>query len=136
MTNISIIENKISSVKKYLKTVERYQKYTQEDMENSVDIRSMIERQLYLVAQSTIDLAEAYISYRNLRKPTTMTDAFYILEEEGLISKDLVKRMVGMVGFRNILSHDYEKIDYAIVYDILRSGLRDIKEFLKVFSHI
>jgi len=35
-----------------------------------------------------------------------------------------------MVGFRNIIVHDYEKIDYDILYDILKNKLKDIEEFL------
>ena len=39
MTNLSLIENKISSAKKYLKILEKYQKYSQEEIENDVDRR-------------------------------------------------------------------------------------------------
>ena len=71
-----------------------------------------MERYLDIAIQSTIDLAEAIISYRNFRKPATMTEAFYILNEEELISQELTKKPVKMAGFRNIIAHDYEKIDY------------------------
>ena len=36
-----------------------------------------------------------------------------------------------MVGFRNIIAHDYEKIDYTVVSTILQSRLKDIHTFLK-----
>ena len=69
MTNLTIIENKVSAVKKYLKTLERYQKHTKRELEGSVDIKGAVERYLYLVAQATIDLAEAVIAYKKFRKP-------------------------------------------------------------------
>ncbi len=136
MTNLKTIENKVSSVKKYIKIAERYKKYSQEEIENNVDTRGMVERYLYLAAQAAIDLAEAVIANKKFRKPTTMTEAFYILEEENIIPPELTKKLVNMVGFRNIISHDYEKIDYDIVYDILHNGLSDIAEFLKIISNI
>lgn len=36
-----------------------------------------------------------------------------------------------MVGFRNIIMNDYEKIDYGIVYNVLQKGRKDIESFLK-----
>jgi uncharacterized protein YutE (UPF0331/DUF86 family) len=34
-----------------------------------------------------------------------------------------------MVGFRNILVHDYARIDHAIVVRVLRTDLNDIVRF-------
>jgi uncharacterized protein YutE (UPF0331/DUF86 family) len=93
-----------------------------------------MERYLYLAIQSAIDLAEAIIAYKNFRKPTAMTEAFYILNEEGFIPVRLTNELVKMVGFRNIVAHDYERIDYDIVLDILKNRLKDIDKFLKEIS--
>lgn len=131
MTNLAVIENKISSVRKYLKILERYKKYSKKEIEENLDIKGAVERYLYLVTQATIDLSEAVISYKNFRKPSTMGEAFYILNEEKIISDNLTKKLIGMVGFRNIVAHDYEKINYDILYEILQSRLKDIEEFLR-----
>lgn len=131
MTNLAVVENKISAVKKYLKILERYKKYSQKEIEESLDIKGAVERYLYLAVQSTIDLAEAIISYKNFRKPATLSEAFYILNEEDIISLELTEKMVKMTGFRNIIAHDYEKVNYDIVYDILQNRLKDIEDFLK-----
>ena len=134
MSNLKVIENKISSILKYLKILQRYKKFSRKEIEDNLDIKGAVERYLYLAIQSTIDLAEAIISYRNFRKPTTMTEAFYILNEEELISKELTKKLVKMVGFRNIIAHDYEKIDYDIVLDVLKNKMKDAEAFIKEIS--
>ncbi len=136
MTNAAVIENKISSAKKYLKILERYNKYSIEEIKKNIDIRGALERYLYLAAQSAIDLAEAMVAFKKLRKPTTMSENFYILEEEKLIPKRLAENLVQMVGFRNIIAHDYEEINYDIVYDVLCHKLQDIKVFLKLIEGI
>lgn len=132
MTNLSVIENKISSIKKYLKILERYQGYSSQEIEKNVDIRGAVERYLYLATQATIDLAEAIISFKNFRKPATMTESFYILNEENIISQELTEKLVKMVGFRNVIAHDYEEINYDIVYDVLHYRLKDIEDFIKI----
>lgn len=134
MTNFTVIENRISSVKKYLRTLEDYKKYSRKEIEDSTVVRGAVERYLYLAAQATIDLAEAFISFKGLRKPSTMTENFYILNEEKIIPQDLTRKLVGMVGFRNILAHDYGEVNYDIVYDILQNKLINIKEFLKIIA--
>ena len=134
MSNLKVIENKISSILKYLKILQRYKKFSRKEIEDNLDIKGAVERYLYLAIQSTIDLAEAIISYRNFRKPTTMTEAFYILNEEELISEELTKKLVKMVGFRNIIAHDYEKIDYDIVLDVLKNKMKDAEAFIKEIS--
>ena len=134
MSNLKVIENKISSIRKYLKILQRYKKYSKKEIEENVDIKGAVERYLYLAIQSTIDLAEAIIAYKNLRKPTTMSEAFYILNEEGLIPVRLTAELAKMAGFRNLVAHDYEKIDYDIVVDVLQNKLKDIDKFLKRIS--
>ena len=132
MTNISVIENKVSLIKKYLKILQRYQKYSKKEIVKNVDIRGATERYLYLVVQATIDLAGAIISFKNLRKPTTMSESFYILNEEKIINSDITEMLIKMTGFRNVIVHDYEEINYDIVYDVLKNRLKDIEKFLKI----
>lgn len=131
MTNLSVIENKISANRKYLKILKRYKVYSRQEIEENVDIRGAVERYLYLAAQAAIDLAEAVIAYKGFRKPTTMSEAFYILNEEEIVSGELTEKMVRMVGFRNIMAHDYEKVNYDIVYDVLQNRLTDVAEFIE-----
>lgn len=136
MTNLSVVENKISSVKKYLKILQNFKKYSREEIENDLNIRGAVERYLYLATQAAIDTAEAFISLKDFRKPTTMKEGFEILEEEKIISIELREKMVKLAGFRNFIAHDYEKINYDIVYDVLKNRLADIEEFISVIKNI
>lgn len=134
MTTLQVIENKKSSVLKYLGILRRYKDYSREEIGNNIDIRGALERYLYLALQATIDLAEAIIAYEGLRKPATMAESFHILEEAGIIDPELAGALAKMVGFRNILAHDYERLDYGIVLDVLHNRLQDIEVFLQKVS--
>jgi len=118
-------------LKKYLKILERYRKFSRKEIEEDVDVRGMVERYVYLAIQSAIDLASAVISFKKFRKPTTLSENFYILGEENFISKNLVEELVKFVGLRNILSHQYGKINYDIVYDFLQNRLKIFEKFIK-----
>ena len=135
MTTIEIVENKISLVRKYLKICLRYQNFSREEIENDIDRRGAVERYLFLLVQSAIDLAESFVALKNFRKPTTMSEAFHILEEEGIIDTELSQKMIQMTGFRNIIVHSYDKIDYEVLYDILQNGTNDIENFLEIIEN-
>jgi len=134
MTELSVIENRISLVRKYLKTLERYRNLDIREISSDVDKKGAVERYLYLASQATIDLADAVISFKKFRKPTSMSESFHILNEERVIPNDLTEKMVKMTGFRNVVAHDYEKINYEIVSNIRKKSLDDIETFAKTIS--
>jgi uncharacterized protein YutE (UPF0331/DUF86 family) len=131
MTNLSVAENKISSLKKYLSILESYRNRSVEEIERDTTLRGAIERYLYLVCKTAIDLTEVIISVSKFRKPTTISESFVILEEEGVIGVDLKARMAGLVALLNVLAHEYEEINYDVLYDVLRNRLQDITEFVE-----
>ena len=75
----------------------------------------MVGGYLYLVSQLAIDLAEAVVAFKDLRKPTTLSKSFYILNEERIISDSLAEKMAKIAGFRNIILI-ITKVNYDIVY--------------------
>lgn len=135
MTNIDVIENKISAVKKYLTILEDYKKYSKKDLVSNIIVQGAVERFLYLVCQASIDLADAIVAYKKFRKPTALRESFDILQEEKVIPIDLAEKLVDMVGFRNVIAHDYAKVDYDVVYDVLQNQLQDILEFIEIIEN-
>ena len=70
-----------------------------------------------------------------LEKQTGLTlcpleNGHLFLNEEKIISNELTEKLVKMTGFRNAVAHDYEKLNYEIVYDVLQNRLKDIEEFI------
>jgi uncharacterized protein YutE (UPF0331/DUF86 family) len=87
--------------------------------------------------EQCIDLANHIISDENLRPPESYADTFKVLMEEGIISKNLFKRLEKMAKFRNIIVHHYEVINPDIVISILRKNLRDFDLFKKaILQHL
>ncbi len=136
MLKSDVIENKISAIREYLDILERYKQYSVEEITNNVDIRGAVERYLHLATQATIDLAEAFISAKNFRKPTTLSESFYILKDKDVINEELYRKLINMAGFRNVIVHDYRKIDYNLVHNILHKNLEDILEFSQIIQKL
>jgi uncharacterized protein YutE (UPF0331/DUF86 family) len=130
MSTLETIENKISHILKHLAQTKKYQDKSLEEVTSDRMLQSAVERELYLTVQASIDLAEAVVTFRKLRKPTTMREAFEVLAENRILPEDFTERLIGIVGFRNALAHDYEDLKVEIVYDVLQNKLSQIEDFI------
>ncbi len=52
------------------------------------------------------------------------------MNEERFLSSALTEKLVKMASFRNVIAHDYEDLDFGIIYDVLQHRLKDIEAFL------
>ncbi|MEK7522751.1 MAG: DUF86 domain-containing protein [Patescibacteria group bacterium] len=134
MTNIDIIKRKLSEGARYFILVKKFRVYSNEKILKDEIIKGALERYLFLLCQSTIDLAEAVIVYYQLRTPATYGEIFDILMENNIIPNNLVLKMKKMTGFRNILVHAYGEIDNKIMLQVLQKNSNDIMTFIKSIS--
>ncbi len=130
MTTIDVIEAKISSIRKYLDILQGLRDRSRETLENDPILKGAVERYLYLLCQAAIDLAEEVIAFRGFRQPGSYSEGFHVLQEQHFLPVALTRKLVSMVGFRNVIAHDYAKLDFERVYDVLRNDLGDIEEFV------
>lgn len=135
MTSIETLQVKISEVEKYFTIIKKYSTYSQKQLEDDLTLRGAVERYLYLLCQSAIDLGESIISFYSFRLPSTYSEIFEILHEQNIISLHLSQILAKMTGFRNILSHSYGKIDFMIVYQVLIKDSSTIFSFAKLIKN-
>ena len=94
-----------------------------------------VERTLHLACECCMDTAAHIVSRVGLREPRDNKDLFKILAENNILSEVVCKAMVKMSKFRNIVVHDYTRIDPEIVVGILRKNLSDFKKFATEVIH-
>jgi len=90
-----------------------------------------VQRALFLVAQAAIDLPEAYCHLKEYQRPASMHESIAILRDNDVIDEPLCANLLKMVGFRNVLTHGYAKIDYSKLIAVLKTGLRDIERLVR-----
>jgi len=50
-------------------------------------------------------------------------EAITVLANEGVIEETTADTLVSAIGFRNVLAHEYGKVDAVEVFDTLQTGL-------------
>jgi uncharacterized protein YutE (UPF0331/DUF86 family) len=79
--------------------------------------------------EQAIDLANHTIRKYRLGMPKNSRDSFKILAEHQIISAAIEKKLYNMIGFRNILVHEYQRLDLTIMTHIIKHNLDDLLLF-------
>jgi uncharacterized protein YutE (UPF0331/DUF86 family) len=91
----------------------------------------IVERTLQMMVEICLDVANHIISDKGYRRPVGYADHFTVLRENKMLSAKLTARMMRMAKFRNLIVHNYDKIDAEIVVGILKKNLPDFDAFKK-----
>ena len=76
-----------------------------------------------------IDIANIAVAELDLGVPASARESFELLQHAGIIGPEITSKMAAMVGFRNLIVHQYFRIDPNKVCDIIDSDLADLQRF-------
>jgi len=125
-------EEKIEEIEKYIEELGSVLPFGFNDYENDFKLRAFCERYFEKIIEAIVDLAFIIIKDKKLEIPEEDKGAFDILFREKIISSDLAEKLKKAKGMRNILAHEYGKIDDEIVFEAVTEELiYDAVEFLK-----
>ncbi len=96
---------------------------------HKVEKRRACERLLQVSIEAVIDVCHLLVTGLRLGIPAEEDDLFEKLEAAGVLSPPMTEVLKEMRGFRNILVHEYARIDDKIVYKIARTRLGDFNTF-------
>ena len=136
MVREDIVSVRLEKLREYIKTLKVIQTYSSEKFREDVFVRATAERYLHLSIESVLDIGNHVISDSNYRKPESYADVFEILAEEKVISKRLLRELEGMAAFRNILVHDYLRIDPDKVYQIVQTKVRYLEDLARAYGEL
>lgn len=124
-----LILRKLSELDEYLKQTREFSSVTLEEYSRDWKVQRIVERTLQMMIETCADIANHIISDRGYRIPNNYGDTFRVLHENGVLKKDLFEIMVKMARFRNIVVHQYDKVDESIVIGILKNYLNDFEAY-------
>ena len=104
------------------------------DFKHDKVLRRYVERTLQLAIEACLDLANHIIAYEGYREPKDNKDIIAVLHEESLLNNEQAVNLKKMAQFRNVLVHDYTKIEPEIVYSILQKHLVDILDYAQIIK--
>lgn len=129
MVDRDLVLRKLAELDEYLGQISEYRDVGLDAYRRDWKTQRIVERTLQIAIETCVDVATHVIADRGLRVPTTYAEAFEVVGEAGLLDASLRDSMIQMARFRNVLVHEYARVNAAIVVRILRERLGDLAGF-------
>ncbi len=130
MVNTTVVLRKISQIRQRLTRLKDKKDISVARLRSDPDTQDIVLHNLQLAIQGCVDIGSHIIADEGWGIAGSFSEIFYILQEKKVLGPVLTDKIIAMVGFRNLLVHEYETIRFDLVYDILQTHLSDIEEFL------
>lgn len=126
-----VVNEKLESLRKCLLRLKEKRTISLEAFKQDVDIQDIVSINLERAAQVCVDISSHVLAQSNVSVPATMAECFIELKSLGALSNEVSINMIKAIGLRNLLVHEYKKIDWSKVYEVLHNNLDDFEKFAK-----
>jgi uncharacterized protein YutE (UPF0331/DUF86 family) len=134
MVNPDVLHRRLTKLDEYLDYLERAQRYSYREFADDPEHRRAVERVLHLSVEALTDMASHVVADDNLGRVGRARELPDRFAEHGHVDEELAATWKDMIGFRNVLVHEYVEIDSERVYDVLQNRLDDIRRLRRVFG--
>ncbi len=131
MVDRGLVLRKLAELEGYQNQLLEFKGMTVKQYRDDWKTQRIVERTLQMMIETCLDMANHLVSDQGYRMPVSYADIFKVLGENKVLEKKLVVRLEKMAKFRNVLVHQYEKIDPEIILGLLKKNLGDFGQFRK-----
>jgi uncharacterized protein YutE (UPF0331/DUF86 family) len=125
-----LILAKAASIRRHLLRVAEKVDVSAETFRSDLDRQEIVMFNLQMAIQNCIDIAAHIISEEGYGVPGSANDMFYLLEENGLLTYEAAEKIVKAVGMRNLMVHEYGKINLNQVHQVAKKDIKDLETFI------
>lgn len=126
LERLAFLRNEVAYLKRERNRVRSFKEYV-----DSTRLRRAVERSLQVAVEACLDVGRRLIALEGFRYPEHNRDVFQVLGEEEVVPQELLPALLDMARFRNLIVHDYARIDDAKVYAILKKRLGDLDQYAR-----
>jgi len=124
-----VIRAKLESLSRCIGRIEGRRPSSAQALAADLDAQDIVTLNLERAVQLSVDAGSHILLDCDTASPESMAGVFMALGEAGILAIPLAVRMAKAAGFRNIAVHEYESIDWDIVYSIITTRLDDFRTY-------
>jgi len=131
------IDEKIEEIRTYLEEFQEIEIPDFEQYKKDFKLKASCERYFEKIVEPLINLALLVIRLKKFDKPENEDHIFIILSKNKIISEQLAKKLKDAKDMRNIIIHNYLRVDDSIVYTAIAEEIaKDAEEFLDIIGRL
>ena len=128
MTDADLVTKKLAEVETYLRELRTLARLDR--LAGDVKEQRFVCHTLQLAIQAALDVASHIVSDERLGEPGSLRELFELLARGGWIQAEQVPVLQRMAGFRNLLVHEYGRLNLVIVHEVVANRLGDLEAFV------
>jgi uncharacterized protein YutE (UPF0331/DUF86 family) len=129
-----VIRKRLAKLEECLTILAALRRYSLDEFLADPEHYGSAERFLQLAIEIVNDLASHIIAERELGQVEASRDLPRLFRVHSLVDDNLEERWIRMIGFRNILVHNYLEVDRKIVFDVVQTRLDDLRALQAMFG--
>ena len=132
MLDRGMIDKRITKIQQELRYLEDFQDFTFDDVAKDYKTHHVVERIIEVVVGYAIDINQHLIVEQGKGNlPFDFKESFLLLEGLGIYPKEFAEKISKSVGLRNILVHEYTKLDEKKFYSSIKDCYRDYTQYCR-----
>ena len=134
MTDPEIVLDRLRHLQAALGRIREKNPQSGEELFSSADMQDIVLRNMQNALQSSLDIASHIVSDEGWGAPTKAGDFFLELAARQVISTELAAHIIRLNKFRNILVHEYTRLDLTKTWDAISTGTVHLNAFGEAIS--
>lgn len=116
-------------IREALDMLREFQSVRLEGYRKDRKVQDIVEREFERAILACIDIGARIISIRGFSPASSYVEVFDVLHRNGVLPEDLAEEMQDLARFRNVLAHEYFRINPDIVHQNLQNSLERFVTF-------
>ncbi len=134
MPNWEIIEQHIQNMEEALNELSKYGNISFEEFQRDLSLRWIVEKGLEILIQNLLDIGAHLLASQIKNDWEDYGEVILKLGKHKVIPQAFSDKIKGMAGLRNILIHEYLKIDLDKLFDYLKVSVRGFCPVHQIYS--
>jgi uncharacterized protein YutE (UPF0331/DUF86 family) len=129
-----VVKKKLRELHRYLEELEVGKKISWDELNASLAKQWQICHGLQLSIQTLIDIGNHILAAQGENQVEDYADIIDKLGEKNIIPLEFSRSIRDMAGLRNLLVHEYARLDLTKIYSVFQNRLSDFHYFIKYIN--
>lgn len=132
MIDNAMVKNRIERIEEDLLHLKDFVSLSFDDIAKNYNTHRTVERIIEIVVNHAIDINQHIIAEQGKGNlPFDFKESFLLLEDLGIYPKEFAEKISKSAGLRNILVHEYTKLDEKKFYSSIKDCYKDYVRYCR-----
>lgn len=129
MLNRRLLDDKLNQIRSSANRLAKMREMSRDEFLAEPDNFAVAEHHLRRSLEALFDIGRHIAAKKGLGKPESYKEIIDLLGQNGVLSSEFSRSIIGMAGYRNRLVHGYVHITPEEIFDLIQTKLNDFALF-------